>query len=198
MKLLDLIFGVVTEPYAWMDEMVRYCPGRAGLCLRRAWLKMHLKALGNHAVFDIGTVVKGGRNISIGERFSLMRHSALHACDGCLEIGNRVSINTGVSIIASDAGLIRIGDDVLIGPNVVLRASNHNFAEAKVPINQQGHSGGEIILENDVWLGANAAVVPDVRIGAHAIVAAGAVVTRDVESGTIVGGVPARLIKRRS
>jgi len=126
-----------------------------------------------------------------------MRNSSLYAENGKLQIGDRVSVNSNVSIDACDNGRIIIGDDVLIGPNVVLRASDHEFGALDKPINQQAHTGGSIILEDDVWLAANVVVVSNVTIAAHSIVAAGAVVTHDVESGVVVGGVPARVISRR-
>jgi galactoside O-acetyltransferase len=118
----------------------------------------------------------------------------LLACEGSIRIGDRVSVNTNVQINASDGGVIAIGDDVLIGPNVVLRASDHAFDDIARPVNCQGHSGGRIVIEADVWIGANAFVARDVVIHEHAIVAAGAVVTRDVEAAAIVGGVPAQVI----
>jgi len=148
-------------------------------------------------VFEIGARLVCAKNISIGHRFSLMRYSALYACDGTLQIGDRVSINSNVLLDASENGRIIIGSDVLIGPNVVLRASNHVFKDKDRPINQQGHTGGYILVQDDVWIGANVVVVPNVTIGAHAVVAAGAVVTSDVEPWTVVGGVPARVILRR-
>jgi len=192
-----LLEKIALEPNHWLDEFVRYCPGAAGLVLRRIWLRRRLSALGQYARFGIGTMVVGGRNISIGSHFSLLRNSGLYAENGKLRIGDRVSINTNVTIDACDDGQIVIGDDVLIGPNVVLRASGHVFSDLGKPINQQGHTGGSIVLEDDVWLGANVVVVPNVTIAAHSVVAAGAVVTHNVEAGTVVGGVPARSMSRR-
>jgi acetyltransferase-like isoleucine patch superfamily enzyme len=108
-----------------------------------------------------------------------------------------VSINSRVSIDASRGGRIIIGNDVLIGQNVVLRASNHLFSATDAAIVSQGHTGGEIVVEDDVWIGANVVIVPGVTIGAHAVVAAGAVVTHHVNAWTVVGGVPARVISHR-
>ena len=90
-----------------------------------------------------------------------------------------------------------IGDDVLVAPNVVMRTSDQVTADKDKPIRQQGHISEQIMVENDVWIGANVTIVGGVRIGQGAVVGAGAVVTRDVEPYTIVGGVPARFIKRR-
>ena len=141
---------------------------------------------------------EGMENIFLGHRFTMMRDGSLNAHDGgSLRIGNDISINTNVCLAAGNGGRIIIGDNVLIGPNTVLRASNHIFRSRDIPIKSQGHSSGTIIIEDDVWLGANVVVVADVKIGAHAVVAAGAVVTKDVQPWTIVGGVPAVAIGKR-
>ena len=98
---------------------------------------------------------------------------------------------------ARGKGSIKIGDNVLIGPNVVLRSCNHSFANLDEPIIKQGMIEGEIVIEDNVWIGSNCVILPKCKIGEGSIVAAGAVVTSDVESFTIVGGVPAKFIKRR-
>jgi acetyltransferase-like isoleucine patch superfamily enzyme len=151
------------------------------------------------ARFGPGLLVLGGDRIRIGSQFSCWRGCTLAACaDGRLEIGDRVSLNSNVYLNACSAGTILIGNDVLIGPNAVLRASDHRFDDPTQPIRLQGHSGGAIVIEDDVWLGANVTVVGGVRIGRGAVVAAGAVVTRDVPPLAIVGGVPARVIRMRA
>jgi galactoside O-acetyltransferase len=146
---------------------------------------------------DTGIRITGWENISIGDNVSVMRLSALHAHNGKLRIGDNVSINVNSSITPADGGSVDIANDVLIAQNVVIRASDHRHDAIDRPINVQGHIGGEIHIEEGAWIGANAVVTRGVRIGAHAIVGAGAVVTRDVAPFTIVGGVPAKLIRRR-
>lgn len=150
------------------------------------------------AVFGPGLLVLGGDRIRLGTHFSCWRLCTLAACtDGTIDIGNHVSLNANVYLNACSGGTIRIGNDVLIGPNVVLRASDHRFDDLSRPMRTQGHTAGTIIIEDDVWLGANVTVVGGVRIGRGAVVAAGAVVTEDVPPNAIVGGVPARLIRLR-
>lgn len=145
----------------------------------------------------MGLLLYDAHNISIGENFSIRRNSILGAINGELEIGDNVSIAENVTVNASEKAKIVLGNYVLIAPNVVLRASDHVTTRADKTIREQGHSGGEIIVEDDVWIAANAVIVAGVRIGKGAVVAAGAVVTSDVEPYTIVGGVPAKFMKKR-
>jgi galactoside O-acetyltransferase len=185
------------ELRAWCEEIIRRLPGSVGRRTRSFWLGRALKRLGAAPSFDMGIVYTAGENIAIGNNFSMMRNGSLHAHGGAIQIGDRVSINSNVCLGAADGGRITIGSDVLIGQNTVLRASSHVFADVSRPIKEQGHSGGSIVIEDDVWLGANVVVVAGVTIGAHSVVGAGAVVTADVEPWSVVGGVPARLISKR-
>jgi galactoside O-acetyltransferase len=122
----------------------------------------------------------------------------LAACDdGEIEIGARVSLNANVYINACVGGRVIIGNDVLIAPNVVMRTSDHATSDTSRLIIEQGHIPAEIIIEDGVWLGSNVTVLGGTRIGRGAVVGAGGVVTHDVEAYSIVGGVPARLIKMR-
>jgi galactoside O-acetyltransferase len=177
--------------------LVAWIPGRVGTYFRRIVVLCGAHEVGSGLRLDTGIRITGWKNISIGNNVSVMRLSALHAHDGKLRIGNNVSINVNTCIVPADGGRVEIADDVLIAQNVVIRASDHGHDAIDRPINQQGHTGGEIHIEEGAWIGANAVVTRDVRIGAHSIVGAGAVVTRDVAPFTFVGGVPARLISRR-
>ena len=116
--------------------------------------------------------------------------------DGASLVGNEVTV-CGYMEANRGKGKICIGNNVLIGPNVVLRSSNHSFESIDKPVIEQGMKDGEIIIEDDVWIGSNAVILPNCKIGEGSIVAAGAVVTSNVESYTVVGGVPAKLIKKR-
>lgn len=106
-----------------------------------------------------------------------------------IRIGKDVFINSGCHF--QDQGGIEIGDGVLIGHNVVLATINHDLNPA---MNRKNHYA-PIKIGAHVWIGANATVLPGVTIGDWAVVAAGAVVTRDVPAMTVVGGVPAKVLK---
>ena len=112
-----------------------------------------------------------------------------------VEIGSNVSINRGVEFYPGVFGgraRIIIGDGVRIAPNVRFHAAGHNPAHADL----RDVSAG-IHVEDGAWIGAGATILQGVRIGRNAVVAAGAVVTKDVPAGVIAGGVPAKEIGRR-
>ena len=139
--------------------------------------------------------------IEIGAGFSLGKQCKLYCHDpengSRLTIGDRVALNDNVMINADCGGKITIGNDVLIAPNVVLRASNHQYERRDMPINTQGHAAGFITVGADVWIGANAVILPNVSIGQGAIIGAGSVVTNDVPAYAIAAGVPAKVISSR-
>lgn len=110
-------------------------------------------------------------------------------CGKNIHIGRHVFINMGCKF--QDQGGIFIGDGALIGHNVVLATLNH----ADSPRDRATMLPAPIRIGRNVWIGASATVLPGVTIGDGAIVAAGAVVTKDVPENTIVGGVPARIIR---
>jgi acetyltransferase-like isoleucine patch superfamily enzyme len=110
-------------------------------------------------------------------------------------VGKAVSINTGA--ILDGRGGIKIGDYVMIGPNVCIASSNHNYRDRAVPVPLQGHVMQPVSIGDEVWIGANATILGGVTIGKGAVIAAGAVVVKDVEENQIVGGVPAKDIGHR-
>jgi maltose O-acetyltransferase len=90
-----------------------------------------------------------------------------------------------------------LGDDVIMGPDVKIFSRNHRFDDPGQAVASQGKQQRSVVIGDDVWIGANVVVLPGVTVGDHAILAAGAIVTRDVPAWAIVGGNPARFIKDR-
>lgn len=110
-------------------------------------------------------------------------------CGKNITIGKNVFINSGCRF--QDQGGIVFGDGALIGHNVVLATLNHGF----LPEERSTTYPAPIIIGKNVWIGANATILPGVTVGDNAIIAAGAVVTKEVPENTVVGGVPARILK---
>ena len=113
-----------------------------------------------------------------------------------LELGDNVYIGEHANIRAA-GGSIKIGRDVLIANNVTIVSSNHGIRLGE-PVAFQDFRRGDVVIEDDVWLGANVVVLPGVVIRRGAVIAAGAVVRGEVPCDTIYGGIPAREIGVRS
>lgn len=108
-------------------------------------------------------------------------------------IGNFSELGTRCMI----HGNVTIGNNVIMGPDVKIYARNHKYTSIDVPIQFQGKEYLKTIIGNDVWLSANVIITAGVNIGNHCIIAAGSVVTKDVPDFSVVGGVPAKIIKNR-
>jgi galactoside O-acetyltransferase len=171
-------------------------PTRLGVRLRQIIYRNVLRKLGKGVQIFESVWICGFRHIDLGDEVIIFRNAALHAEEGNLSIGHHVGINTNAFIDASQ-GSIRIGEYCLIGPNCVLRAADHRFDQIDRPIRLQGHSRGEIILEDDVWLGANVVVLSGVRIGKGSVIGAQSVVTKDIAPYSVAVGNPARVIRSR-
>ena len=130
--------------------------------------------------------------------FSLGRHSVVEdfAClnnaVGDLIIGDYTRIGMGDTII----GPVQIGNHVNLAQNVTVTGLNHNFELVDKRIDEQGINKKLIVIEDNVWVGANAVILPGVTLGYHSIVAAGSVVTRSIPPYCVCAGIPARVIKR--
>jgi acetyltransferase-like isoleucine patch superfamily enzyme len=114
---------------------------------------------------------------------------------GWVRIGRQCSIHS-FSVIYGDGG-VTIGDRVRIATHVVIVPNNHNFDDLSKDIYEQGVTRQEIVIGDDVWIGARATILAGVTIGNHSVIAAGAVVTKDVPPDSVVAGVPARIIRKR-
>ena len=188
------------EIIQWLAHFLVWMPGRIGHKLRYFIYKNFFAGCGEKIFIGVGCYLKGFKNISLGNNVSIGMQSQIYASgDGeeKIEIEDHVTLTSNIIMNADCGGTIRIGKRVAIGPNTVVRASNHKFADKNVPFQLQGHEPGKIIIEEDVWVGANCVILPNVTIGKGSVIAAGAVVTKDVEPYAIVGGVPAKNIGTR-
>ena len=164
--------------------------------LRRAQLRWDGCQLDGSVEVCRGVVARNARAIRVG-RDSRLREGVILQPYQDIAIGERTDIGAYTTVF----GNVSIGDDALIAPHVMLAGGNHVYDDRKVPMKYQGGpTGGTsegIHIGNDVWLGANVAVVDGVSIGDGAIVAAGSVVTKDVPPFAIVAGNPCKLIRYR-
>lgn len=156
--------------------------------------------LGHGAYLDEGVYLHAcPLGIEIGAKTIVMHGAVLHVYNfrdmphSHIRIG-RDSLIGEYTVIRGQGGVI-IGDRVYTSPFSQIIAVNHVFSDPTRPFVEQGITAEGIIIEDDVWIGASAIITDGVHVGKGAVVAAGAVVTEDVPPHTIVGGVPARVIK---
>lgn len=187
-RLKDIGEELWIAVFAWI-------PTPLGMAIRLFAWRIFFKKCGT-VRFYTGLTLIALKNISLGNNVRLGKGSFLSASEGELKLGDHVAISPNVNI-GADNGFIEIGSYVAIGPGTVIRAANHRFDDISIPICLQGHNPGYIKIENDVWIGANCVLTPNITIGRGAIVGAGAVITKNVEPWTIVGGVPAHKIGYR-
>jgi acetyltransferase-like isoleucine patch superfamily enzyme len=108
-------------------------------------------------------------------------------------IGNFCQINKMVTLRNA-----QLGNHVLVAPKVTILDRQHNFSNLNLPISQQGATKKSVRIEDNVWIGQNAIIMPGITIGESAIVGAGSIVTKDVPPYAIVGGAPAKIIRYRN
>jgi acetyltransferase-like isoleucine patch superfamily enzyme len=164
---------VVHSIYYTLYGIVRYLPSPLGDVLRWAVTWPFMRRLRSWRISE-------GVGIGFPYRVSIGRHTTL---------------NEGV--LLNGYGGLTIGDGVRIGPRTIIISSDHAFADPDRPIHQQGVVAAATTVEDDVWIGCHVTILKGVRVGRGAVLAAGAVVTKDVAPFTIVGGVPAKVIGRR-
>jgi len=157
------------ELQMWAFYFLSCIPGNIGCWLRKLCLPC-----------TVGSKSKIWNNVHIDKPSGLV-------------LGHSVSINRGCVINAG--GGVEIQNDALIGPGVVIYSQNHNFDCNGGLIRKQGYKYSKVVIGRNVWIASRAIILPGVTLGDGSVVAAGSVVTKNVEANTLVAGVPAKLIR---
>jgi len=166
--------------------------------LRRLWIQL-----------KFSLVVKGWKYIqktqlqwyllrlgAVGKNVTIM-NGCIFPHPGSVFIGNHVFINFHSVLFSAPNAGITIADNVVIGPRCMFVTGGHAIDEPNVPIIDNPATAAPIVIEENVWIGANVTILPGVRIAKGCVVGAGSVVTKDTKPFTVVAGVPARLIRSR-
>jgi acetyltransferase-like isoleucine patch superfamily enzyme len=203
---------VVMMLFSWIPTII-------GIGLRSLFYRLILSSKGLVAI-ERNVRLRYASHIRLGPGAYLDEGVYIHACPDGVDIGTNTLVMHGAvlhvynfrnlphagikigrdsligeySVIRGQGG-VTIGDRVYTSPMTQIIAVNHVFADPNRPFIEQGITAEGIIIEDDVWLGSACVITDGVRIGKGAVVAAGAVVTKDVRPHTVVGGVPARVIK---
>lgn len=168
------------------------------------WIRKNFKQM--NGIVKSPIFLRGGKYISIGQNTIIGRNVCLQCWDKYknesfypeLSIGHNSSIRDDGHITCCNK--ILIGNGVRIGPKVLITDNSHGASTRELlelnPIERPLFSKGPVIIEDNVWIGEKASIMPNVKIGKGAIVGANSVVTKDVSSYSIVGGNPARVLKQ--
>ena len=132
------------------------------------------------------------RRFWLGRKSVVESYCCINNAVGDVTIGDHTRIGIHCTVI----GPVCIGSNVNLAQGITVTALNHNFEDTTKRIDEQGISTKPVVIGDDVWIGANAVILPGVTIGQHAVIAAGAVVTKDVPDYSLVAGVPAKEIKK--
>lgn len=206
-----------------IEQLVQWSTGWVptviGIGMRALVYRLILRMQGLAAI-ECGVRLRFANHIRLGRGSYIDQGVYIHACPGGVSIGANTYVmhgsvlhvynfrdlpNAGITIgadgligemnVIRGQGGVHIGDRVYTSPLVQIVAVNHVFDDPDTPFVEQGITAEGIVIEDDVWIGSGAVITDGVRIGKGAVVAAGAVVTTDVPPHTVVGGVPARVIK---
>ncbi len=156
------------------NELLRHLPSRFGNEPRRRYLAGHAAAYGEESVVGRGCRILHPPGLSVGRGVVVARDVTLDARGG-----------------------LELGDDALIGFESVLLTHTHRSDEVGVAIQKQGMYSAPIRIGARAWLGMRVLVLPGVEIGADAIIASGAVVTKSIPARTVAAGVPAQVLRKR-
>lgn len=202
-----------------VQALLGWTPSIVGIGLRGIFYRLILRMDGLAAI-ESGVRLRFASHIRLGRSVYLDQATYLHACPQGIEIGDQTLImhgsilhvynfrdlpHAGIRIgahsligeynVLRGQGGISIGNRVYTSPMVQIVAVNHVFDDPRRSFVEQGITAQGITVEDDVWIGSSAVITDGVRIGRGAVVAAGAVVTRDVPPLTVVAGVPARVVR---
>lgn len=159
------------ECFMWFWAFASFIPGYSGCLIRKQYISRRSKRL---MIWN---------NVNIEHPRGLV-------------IGNNVSINRGT--IMNCAGGVVISDNVLIGPRVMIYSQNHEYMKRDKIIDDQGYNKSKVLIGSDVWIAADAKVMPGVEIRRGCVIAAGAVVTKSTDEYCIYAGIPAVKIGERA
>ena len=170
----------------------------AGEARPRLWVKwlvnpfVHTRGKGSAIRWRTRVDVLPFNRFRLGNSSTIEDFSTINNGVGDVLIGDHSLIGMGNVII----GPVTIGNHVILAQNVVASGLNHEYENISLPISKQNINTSPIVIENECWIGANVVIVAGVTIGKHSVIAAGAIVTKDIPPYSVAAGNPARVIKQ--
>lgn len=205
---LRLMVGILVRRGSWLVRgllKTLFLQGRPRLVFMAPGVNLRNAAMvrfGRGVTVERGVIIDGlsthgvelGDNVMLGAYTTVQGGALSH-----LPRGIRFGKNSACGAYSHIGGgeMITIGENVIMGQHVSFHAENHNFDQVDVPIREQGVSRKGIVIEDDCWVGGNALFLDGSHVGRGCVVAAGAVVRGEVPPYSVVGGVPARVLRSR-
>ena len=171
---IEILGILIKECKSIIRDSIINLPGPLGLKMRKRYYRKRFANASNDFYVRPGVTIEFPWNLSIGKNSGINRGTWISAMGG-----------------------VEIGNHVLIGPYVIIHSANHKFDRLDIPIQEQGWDKLGTTIDDDVWIGANAIVLPGVTIGKGSVIGAGIVVTKDIPPYSVAVGVPAKVIKSR-
>ena len=163
--------------------------------------KMIYNTLGKHMPLSDGHFNFGSKKIRAFCGHLMLNHCGTNVnIEKGAQFSSDISLgdNSGIGVNAYIASKVSIGNDVMMGPYCFIYTSNHKIDDITIPMWKQGFTEPKpVVIEDDVWIGARVTILPGVTVGKGSVIGAGSVVTHNVEPYSIVGGNPAKLIRKR-
>ena len=154
----------------------------------------HKKGKGSTVRYSSRMDVFPFNDFRLGEKSVIEDFATINNGVGDVLIGDHTMIGIGCVVI----GPVKIGDNVMLAQNIVVSGLNHGYEDVSLPPSRQKEIRKQIIISDDVWIGANSVITAGVTIGKHVVIGAGSVVTKDVPDFCVAVGNPARVVKKYS
>ena len=195
-RFTQLVRGLLIKPFIKSKGLI-FLGSRTKISFK------HKISLGENVIIDDNVYINAlsENGINFGNNVTITRNSILIYSGGVRSKGIGITIgnNTGINARAflGGQGGISIGDFVIIGPDVKIFSENHNYGDLNIPLKYQGETRKGVVIGNNCWIGAGAIILDGVKLESGTIVAAGSVVNKSFPANSIIGGIPAKLIKNR-
>lgn len=188
-----------------MNQIIRYVflfihKTFLSLSARVAKIRFYLnrwrfESAGSGCRIDRGVRISPYLQIRLGHNV-ILRKSVMLGGRGLIEIGSNTILNEGVIIAANEK--VSIGENCLFAPRAYILDVDHKFSDSEIPVSEQGYETSPVEIQSNGWVGANAVITRGVVLGKGCVVGANSVVTKSFQANSIIGGIPAKILRERT